>query len=82
MKRSHQVATTNGLLVCFTLENFPADSGDVITKDGETIGTNTCNDGDFCAFTPNGAKDAAITDVFVGPFCRKIAERHEREFPD
>lgn len=62
-----------------TLEGFPADSGDVITKDGEVIGTYACDDNDFCEFTPNGAGTYAICDTMIGPFCRKIAKWHEEQ---
>lgn len=60
------------------LDNFPADSGDVVTKYGEVIGTYTCDDVDFCEFTPLGESSPTISDVMVGPFCKKIADWHEQ----
>lgn len=40
------------------LEGFDeAESGDVITRDGEVIGTWTLIDDVFYAFTPNGAEE-------------------------
>ena len=60
-----------------TLEGFPADSGDVITKDGEVIGTYTCDGNDYCEFKPNGAEEYLISGVFIGIFCSDIAKWHE-----
>lgn len=62
-----------------TLEGFPADSGDVISNDGEVIGTYTCDQNDYCEFTPNGADVYVINYVMIGRFCRKIAEWHNRK---
>lgn len=62
-----------------TLEGFPADSGDVISKDGEIIGTYTCDDNDYCKFTPDGAEAYVISDVLIGPFCQKIAKWHDEQ---
>ena len=61
-----------------TLDGFPADSGDVYTKDGEVIGTYTCDDNDYCTFTPNDADEALTSGYHVGPFCREIAEWHKK----
>lgn len=62
-----------------TLEGFPADEGDVITKDGEVIGTYTCDDSDYCEFTPYGATEPIISNYHVGPFCSDIADWHENQ---
>ena len=61
-----------------TLEGFPSDGGDVISKDGEVIGTYTCDDNDCCEFIPDGADAPVITSMMIGPFCREIAEWHEK----
>lgn len=62
-----------------TLEGFPADSGYVISKDGEAIGTYTCDDNDVCTFTPDGSDSPIISDTMIGPFCRKISEWHRKQ---
>lgn len=55
-------------------------SGDVITKDGEVIGTWTADAEDHCSFTPLGEAEAIIWNPFLGLFCREVAEWHkERE---
>jgi hypothetical protein len=61
-----------------TLEGFPADGGDVISNDGEVIGTYTCDDSDHCEFTPNGSDGPTISGYHVGPFCSDIAEWHRK----
>lgn len=61
------------------LEGFPADGGDVISKDGEVIGTYTCDDNDYCEFRPNGSEVAIISGYHVGIFCSDIAEWHQKQ---
>ena len=60
------------------LEGFPARGGDVITRDGEVIGTYTCDENDYCEFTPNGADAPVITSMMIGLFCQDIKEWHSR----
>ena len=63
-----------------TLEGFPEkELGDVITKDGEIIGTWACDENDYCEFTPTGAVEFSINGTFIGLFCREIAEWHEQK---
>lgn len=62
-----------------TLEGFPADGGDVISRDGEVIGTYTCDGSDYCEFRPNGTDVSIISGYHVGPFCRDIAEWLQRQ---
>lgn len=52
------------------------ENGDVISKDGEIIGTWSLVDHVFCTFTPNGAKDHMFFEPFVGILCSLIAEWH------
>ena len=53
------------------------DSGDVITKDGEIIGTWASDENDFCSFTPNGEQEPIFMHPMLGPFCTLVAEWHE-----
>jgi hypothetical protein len=64
-----------------TLEGFPADSGEVFTKDGEIIGTYTLDDNNHCQFTPNGADEPVVYGYHIGPVCSDIAHWHERQNP-
>lgn len=61
------------------LEGFPAGSGDVIYKDGEVIGTYTCDENDYCEFFPNGSDTYVINGTMIGPFCSAIAEWHRKQ---
>ncbi len=54
-----------------------ADSGDVITEDGEVIGTWEADENDHCSFTPNGTKEPLFFNPFLGLLCRQIEEWHE-----
>ena len=63
------------------LEGFPADSGHVVTKDGEIIGTYTCDDNDYCEFTPTGAHEPVAYGSHIGPFCEDVAKWHEAQQP-
>lgn len=54
------------------------DTGDVITQDGEIIGTWSFVDDVFYAFTPNGAEKHLFFRPFMGMLCSDIAEWHER----
>lgn len=53
------------------------DSGDVITQDGEIIGTWSLVDDVFYAFTPEGAEEHLFFEPFLGILCSNIAEWHE-----
>jgi hypothetical protein len=64
-----------------TLEDFPA-GGDVITSDGEIIGTYTCDEIDYLEFKKNGSDDVIIAGFHVGPFCKEIAEWHGEQEPN
>lgn len=56
------------------------DSNDVITCDGEVIGTWSTDDSDaFYQFTPNGAFEPVLEDPFVGPLCHKIWQWHQSQ---
>lgn len=52
------------------------ESGDVITKDGEIIGTWSLVDEVFCTFTPDGMDECIFFEPFLGPLCTLIAEWH------
>jgi len=57
-----------------------SDTGDVITRDGEIIGTWSLVDDVFSTFTPNGATEYLYFEPFLGELCAKIAkwqEEHE-----
>lgn len=53
------------------------DSGDVITQDGEIIGTWSLVDDVFYAFTPEGAEEHLFFEPFLGILCSNITEWHE-----
>lgn len=53
------------------------DTGDVVTKDGEIIGTWSCDENDFYSFTPNGKAEPIFENPFLGLFCSQVAEWHE-----
>ncbi|KQZ25826.1 hypothetical protein ASD50_20595 [Mesorhizobium sp. Root552] len=51
----------------------------VVTKDGEYLGTWDTDESDaFYEFTPDGATEPLICDVFMGYFCKAIANWHAR----
>lgn len=52
------------------------ETGDVITKDGEIIGTWSIVDDVFYTFTPDGEDDYLFFDPFLGLLCHSIAEWH------
>ncbi|MGV1905073.1 hypothetical protein [Agrobacterium cavarae] len=60
------------------LDGFPHESGDVITRDGEIIGTWYLIDDVFYAFTPDGADEHLFFEPFLGILCHKIADWHEQ----
>lgn len=61
-----------------TLHGFgQSDFGDVVTKDGEIIGTWSCDENDFYSFTPNGATEPVYVHPMLGLFCSWVAEWHE-----
>lgn len=49
-------------------------AGDVITRDGEFIGTWSLVDGVFCTFTPDGADTYIFLEPFVAVLCARIEE--------
>lgn len=55
------------------------DFGDVVTKDGEVIGTWSSDENDFHSFTPNGKEEPIFVSPFLGPFCSWVAEWHEAQ---
>jgi len=57
------------------------DTGDVITKDGEIIGTWSLVDDVFYTFTPDGAEEHIFFDPFLGRMCSDIAQWHEGREP-
>lgn len=54
------------------------DGGDVITRDGEFLGTWTTDETDalYC-FIPDGETEPVLTDPFVGSLCTRISAWHE-----
>lgn len=59
----------------FLLEDFgETESGDVITRDGEIIGTWGLVDGVFYTFTPEGAAEHIFFEPFLGEMCVKMRE--------
>lgn len=55
------------------------ESGDVVTNDGEVIGTWTADAEDHCSFTPLGAAEPIIWQPFLGLFCRDVADWHAKK---
>lgn len=55
------------------------DAGDVITRDGEIIGTWGLSDGVFYTFTPNGADKHIFFEPFLGMLTSRIAEWQEEQ---
>lgn len=53
------------------------DSGDVITKDGEVIGTWVLDPEDHPGFIPLGETEEVIWSPWIGEFCRLVKEWHE-----
>ena len=53
-------------------------TGDVITDDGEVIGTWASDENDHCSFTPSGEQEPVLYNPFVGQLCKQIAYWHER----
>ncbi|WIY53789.1 hypothetical protein O9Z70_04395 [Devosia sp. YIM 151766] len=55
-------------------------SGDVITRDGEVIGTRRTDENDlddFYQFIPDGGEEPIIQGYMLGLFCSKIADWHD-----
>lgn len=51
----------------------------VVTRDGEYIGTWGTDESDaMYEFTPDGATEPLLCDVFMGRFCQAIANWHAR----
>ncbi|WP_193336335.1 hypothetical protein [Devosia beringensis] len=65
----------------FTLgEHGEHRSGDVITRDGEVIGTWRTDDNDlddYYQFIPDGEQEPTIQSYSLGMFCFDIEEWHE-----
>jgi len=57
------------------------DTGDVITRDGEVIGTWSLVEDVFYTFTPDGAEEHIFFEPFLGMLCSRIAEWHESREP-
>ena len=53
------------------------ETGDVITKDGEIIGTWSLVDDVFYTFTPDGGEAHIFFEPFLGVLCSRIVEWHE-----
>ena len=54
-----------------------SDSGDVITKAGEVIGTWVLDPEDHPSFIPLGETEHVIWVPWVGQFCKLVKEWHE-----
>lgn len=54
------------------LEAREADTGDVITRDGEFLGTWDLVEGVFWSFTPDGADNSLCFEPRLGAFCYLI----------
>ena len=57
-----------------------ADSGDVVTHEGEYLGTwrfDGCEEFEQHEFIPDGETEPIFSDHFIGLLCRRIAEWHE-----
>ena len=50
------------------------ESGDVVTIDGEYLGTWDVDENGFVYFKANGEDEETLMDFFVGSLCRKINE--------
>lgn len=55
------------------------DSGDVVSKDGEVIGTWVLDPEDHPGFIPLGQTEQVIWSPWIGPFCKLVAEWHEQQ---
>ena len=55
------------------------DTGDVIIRDGEVIGSWLCDENDFMSFTPNGSNEPLFTNAMLGPFTANIIEWFEKQ---
>jgi hypothetical protein len=53
------------------------DTGDVITKDGEVIGTWVLDPEDHPGFIPLGGQEVIIWNWMIGPFCKEILAWYE-----
>lgn len=59
----------------YLLDGFPdTDNGDVITRDGEIIGTWGLLHGALYTFTPNGASEPIFVEPFLGMLTSCIEE--------
>jgi hypothetical protein len=64
----------------FFLEEFgESESGAVITRDGEVIGSWAILDHVFYTFTPDGAAEPIFTATFLGMLCSDIAAWHKEQ---
>ena len=55
------------------------DSGDVLTKDGEIIGTWVLDPEDHPGFIPLGKQEQIIRSPWIGEFCKLVAAWHEQQ---
>ncbi|MGB3025844.1 hypothetical protein [Paradevosia shaoguanensis] len=53
---------------------YELEEGDVITRDGEIVGTWTLIHGALYDFTPIGGDQPILTDPFVWRLCNRIGE--------
>lgn len=53
------------------------ETGVVVTKDGEVVGTWSLVEDVFYTFTPDGAEEHIFLEPFLGMLCSHIAEWHE-----
>lgn len=54
------------------------ESGDVVTKHGEIIGTWVLDPEDHPGFIPLGETEQVIWSPWIGQFCKLVAEWHEQ----
>jgi len=59
------------------MDHDHADHGDVVTQEGEYIGTWSINEQGWYDFVADGDERSAITAAGVGRFCMMIGERLE-----
>lgn len=56
-----------------------AEAGEVVTKDGEVIGTWTLDAEGHPGFIPFGESDVVVWSSWIGPFCKAVLEWHEHK---
>jgi hypothetical protein len=55
------------------------ENGDVVTNDGEIIGTWSSDENDIYSFTPNGQEEPVHSSAFLGLFCSWVTKWHENQ---